>query len=43
MGLTVEIISLEHTITDITLQLKCTEREFLYKGYEIIWDIQVRI
>ena len=30
-------------ITDITLQLQCTEMEFLYKGYEIIWDIQVRI
>ena len=43
MGLAVEIISLEHTITDITLQLQCTEMEFLYKGYEIIWDIQVRI
>ena len=31
-----EIISLEHTIIDITLQPQCTEMEFLYKGYEII-------
>ena len=32
MGLPAEIISLEHTITDITLQLQCTEMGFLYKG-----------
>ena len=42
-GLTVEIIYFERMITDITLRLQCMEMGFLYKGYEIIWDIQAKI